>query len=153
MLLVVINVFWWLWQLPLLNRVLKCGLFINLNFDLLIFSSLVRQCTSHQVLLRFICCLCIRLRPNFGHLFLFCLLKLLLLELNLVDTTLQSMSHIKVMIPDELRDYVSDFIYLRHFNQQGYVVIQNFVLHVVVPRQDRKTAFRLQHIASRWVVD
>lgn len=104
---------------PVFNRV--DWLFIYLNFDVLIFSSLVRKCTSHQVLLWFICCFLVWLWTF--DIFLFGLLKFLRLKLDLIDAALQSMSHVEVVIPYKLRNDVPNFIYLRHFNQQRYVVI------------------------------
>jgi len=44
-------------------------------------------------------------------------MQLLLFKLDLINATLHSVIHVKIVIPDKLRDDVSDFVDLGHFNE------------------------------------
>lgn len=77
----------------------------------------------------------------------------LLLNFELGQAHMHSLRHIKIMVPNELRNNVSDLIDLGHLDQQRQVVDEHVVLHVVVPTKDRQPAFWLQHVAGGGVVN
>ena len=63
------------------------------------------------------------------------------------------MAYGKGVVADEPGDSVAHVADFTHFNQNRYVVEQDSVIWIVVPRQNRKALLGLQHVGRRRVIN
>lgn len=87
-------------------------------------------------------------------------LRLQLFELDLVIFLLadllahrHSQVHVDGVVADVAGNGVAHVVDLGHLNEEGHVLVEHAVLHVVVPREDGHAALGLQHVRRRRVVD